>query len=110
MKLLIAVLVLVSVALPAKPAHAQQCPVGSFPWVDQWGNQICKRSDSGRTTTIEGSLDKCPTGTYPWVDSWGNHICRSFQGGGQFYDTSKGCPTGTYPWVDDWGNPVCKRF
>ncbi len=107
MKLLIVLLVLMSLTLPA---HAQQCPVGSHPWVDQWGNRICKRFDSGQTTTIEGSLDKCPTGSYAWVDSWGNRICKSFEGGGQFYDTSKGCPTGTYPWVDDWGNPVCKRF
>src|SRR5215475_1209328 len=86
------------------------CPVGSYPWVDQWGTQICKRFDSGSTSTIEGTLDRCPVGSYPWVDSWGNRICRSFGGGGDAYDTSRGCPTGFYPWVDAWGNRTCKAF
>lgn len=97
-------------AFAAAFAAIAACPVGSYPWIDQWGNQICKRFDSGQTTTIQGSTQNCPTGTHPWVDEWGNAICKSFQGNQQYYDTSKGCPAGTYPWVDDWGNRVCKRF
>jgi hypothetical protein len=91
-------------------ALAQNCPIGSHPWIDSWGNQICKSFDSGRATTIEGSLENCPIGTHPWVDSWGNRICKSFQGGQEFHDTSRGCPIGTYPFIDNWGNQACNRF
>jgi hypothetical protein len=87
-----------------------ECPIGSYPWVDNWGNQICRTFGSGQTTTIQGSLDNCPVGTHPWIDDWGNKICRSFSGNRQYYDTSGGCPIGTYEWTDNWGNPVCKRF
>jgi hypothetical protein len=86
------------------------CPMGSYPWVDNWGTQICKRYDGGSTSTIQGSLNNCPMGTYPSVDSWGNRICQSFGGGNQYYDTSRGCPMSTHPWVDSWGNSICKRF
>lgn len=86
------------------------CPIGSYEWVDNWGNEICRRFGSGSTATIQGSLDNCPTGTHPWVDNWGNRICKSFGGGAQFYDTSSGCPVGFFEWTDTWGNPVCKRF
>jgi hypothetical protein len=94
----------------AADANAQQCPIGSFPGVDNWGNQICKSFDSGQTTTIQGNLQNCPTGTHPWVDNWGNQICQSFNGGTQYYDTSGGCPIGSHPWVDNWGNQVCRQF
>jgi hypothetical protein len=89
---------------------AQQCPTGSYLWVDNWGNRICKGFDTGGTTTTEGSLKNCPTGTYSWVDEWGNRVCKAFQSGQNFYDTSKGCPVGTYQWVANWGNKVCKKF
>jgi hypothetical protein len=101
--------VLVYAALPSQ-LSAQDCPIGSHPWVDNWGNRICKSFQGGRTTEIEGTLEKCPVGTYSWVDNWGNRICKSFQGGQEFHDTSKGCPIGTHPWVDKWGNAVCKKF
>ncbi len=107
MKVLLTFLLLATVA---SSAFGQECPVGSYPWVDAWGNRICKSFDTGRTTTIEGDLKNCPTGTYPWSDEWGNRICKSFEGGQKFYDTSKGWPVGTYPWVDGWGNRVCKKF
>jgi hypothetical protein len=98
-------------ALWPSTALAIDCPVGSHPWVDSWGNQICKRFDDGSTSRAQGSLDNCPIGTHPWVDSWGNRICQSYQQPEQqFYDTSKGCPVGTFPSVDNWGNSVCKRF
>lgn len=86
------------------------CPVGSHSWVDQWGNQICRRMDTGQTTTIQGSPSDCPTGTHPWLDKWGNSICKGFNDGQQYHDTSKGCPTGSHSWVDDWGNRICKFF
>ena len=86
------------------------CPVGTFEWVDSWGNRICKSFDTGQTRSIQGSTENCPTGTYRWVDNWGNTICKSFEGNQQFYDTSKGCPVGTYQWVDNWGNNVCQKF
>jgi hypothetical protein len=91
-------------------ANAQQCPIGSYPWVDSWGNEICKGFGTGQTTTIQGDLENCPVGTHPWVDNWGNQVCQSFNGGTQYYDTSQGCPVGTYQWVDNWGNQVCRRF
>lgn len=104
------ILLFVTLAFLPLQVYSQRCPIGSYPWVDQWGNRICKSFDTGRTTTIEGNLNKCPTGTAPWIDEWGNRICRSLVGNQRFYDTSKGCPIGTYPWVDNWGNRVCKRF
>jgi hypothetical protein len=61
-------------------ASAHACPIGSFPSLDNWGNQICKTLDTGQTTTIQGSVDNCPIGTHPWVDNWGNKICQSRNG------------------------------
>jgi hypothetical protein len=101
---------MVALVLMPLGAVAQQCPTGSHPWVDQWGNRICKSFDSGGTTTIQGSLKNCPTGTHPWTDEWGNRICKSFEGNKQYYDTSKGCPVGFHPWVDNWGNRVCRKL
>jgi hypothetical protein len=107
MRKTIAALLLVSGSIV--PSYAD-CPFGSHPWVDNWGNQTCRMFGSGQTTTIQGSLDNCPTGTHPWTDNWGNRICKSFSGNSQYYDTSGGCPFGTHPWVDNWGNQACKRF
>jgi hypothetical protein len=98
------------VVLGPSAASAINCPMGSHPWVDSWGNQICKRFDDGSASRVQGSLDSCPMGTHPWVDSWGNRTCKSFNSPQQLYDTSKGCPMGTYPGVDNWGNQACKRF
>ncbi|MBN8555424.1 MAG: hypothetical protein J0L93_08270 [Deltaproteobacteria bacterium] len=86
------------------------CPVGSYQWIDEWGNSTCKSFENGNTTTIQGNADGCPTGSYPWVDNWGNSICKSFNGNQEYYDTSKGCPAGTYTWPDKWGNSTCKKF
>jgi len=86
------------------------CPTGSYPWVDNWGNQICKAFGTDETRSIQGSTTNCPTGSFPWVDGLGNQICKVFQGGQQYYDTSKSCPIGTHPWVDSWGNSICRRF
>ena len=104
-----AAIALLVVTVNAAPALAG-CPTGTYEWVDDWGNRICKSFDTGDTRTIEGSTKNCPTGTYRWIDSWGNPICKAYQGDAQYYDTSKGCPTGTYQWVDEWGHKVCKRF
>ena len=103
MKMLIALLL----TLQASTAFA--CPIGSFPSVNSWGNQICKTFGEGSTSTIQGGLANCPVGSHPGVDSWGNQVCQSF-GGGSYYDTSRGCPTGSYPSVDSWGNQTCKFF
>ncbi len=97
------------IAVVSTPGHAA-CPIGSFPWVDAWGNSICKNFETGQTPTIQGSPSRCPVGTHPWVDQWGNQICKAPGGNQQYFDTSKGCPVGTYPWVDNWGNKVCKFF
>ena len=97
-------------AMQSVPTFAMQCPIGSYAWVDNWGNQICKRFNGGSTSVIEGSRQNCPTGSHPWVDNWGNSICKSFSGNQQYYDTSRGCPTGSFEWVDNWGNAVCKFF
>lgn len=90
-------------------AHAA-CPVGSYPWANNWGTPVCKSFDTGQNTTTQGSLSQCPAGSHPWVDEWGTSICQSFNQGSRYYDTSKGCPTGTYSWVDNWGNKICKSF
>jgi hypothetical protein len=87
-----------------------QCPVGTYPSVDSWGNRICKSFDGGGTRSIEGNLNNCPVGTHPGIDSWGNRMCQSSDSPQKFNDTSKGCPLGTYPWVDSSGNSVCKSF
>ena len=102
-------LVLLLCLIWTAPALAIDCPIGSHPWVDSWGNQICK-SFSGGTTATQGSLDSCPVGSHPGVDNWGNRVCQSFTSNQRFYDTSGGCPTGTYQWVDSWGNRICKPF
>lgn len=86
------------------------CPTGTAPWVDKWGNNICRDLVSGQTKSIMGSLENCPVGTHPWADSWGNRICKSFGGNKAYYDTSQGCPIGMHPWTDKWGNPICKKF
>jgi len=57
------------------------CPIGSFPWMDSWGNPICKSFSTGATQTITpapGSVGGCPVGSHPWVDAWGNPVCQSF--------------------------------
>jgi hypothetical protein len=96
-------------------ALAQQCPTGSYPWVDSWGNNICRRHSDGSTATTQVPRNQtCPTGSYSWVDNWGNQICRSHSSRDgrrtDYYYTSKGCPVGTHQTVDAYGNPVCKRF
>jgi hypothetical protein len=93
----------------AREANAA-CPIGSYPWVDNWGTQVCKSFSSGQNTVTQGSLSHCPAGSHPWVDEWGTSVCQSFNEGKRYYDTSKGCPTGTYSWVDNWGNKICKAF
>ena len=105
----LALLLSVLGALSPAPASAA-CPVGSYEWVDNWGNRICKRFDTGQPATVEGTLSQCPVGTHPWVDSWGNRVCQSFNDRQRYYDTSRGCPVGSYEWVDKWGNKVCKFF
>lgn len=85
------------------------CPIGSFPSVDSWGNQICK-TFGGSTSSIQGGLDNCPVGSYPFVDNLGNRVCQTFNSGTRYYDTTAGCPIGSHPWVDNWGNQVCKSF
>ena len=91
-------------------ASAMDCPIGSYPWVDNWGNQTCQRPGGGTALTHTPPGAQCPTGSYPWTDSWGNQVCKSFGAGPTYYDTSRGCPTGFAPWVDNWGNPICRRM
>jgi hypothetical protein len=91
----------------------QQCPVGSYPWTDNWGNQICRRfSDQSTASVATPNGQACPTGSYQWTDSWGTPICRSYSTPGQqgtdYYDTSRGCPIGFHAWRDEWGNPICQ--
>lgn len=86
----------------------QACPIGSYEWVDSWGNSVCKRLDDDSTATVKNPSGPsgCPIGRYLWVDSWGNRVCRGDDG--DAYDTSRGCPIGSYPWVDSWGNRTCR--
>jgi hypothetical protein len=100
----------------AEPSQAQtQCPIGTYAWVDSWGNQTCRRfSDGSDAVTRTPPNASCPNGSYPWTDSWGNRICRSYQQPNRpqtdYYDTSRGCPIGMYEWRDNWGNRVCRRY
>ena len=106
---------LVGATAGVEPVQArQQCPMGSSPWVDKWGNNICRRHSDQSTSRVEVPRGQtCPTGSYQWTDTWGNKVCRSHATSGErprdTYDTSKGCPIGSAPWTDKWGNPVCKR-
>jgi hypothetical protein len=86
------------------------CPPGTFPFIDTFGNNICKSFDGGATRSIEGNTRNCPPGTLPAMDRYGNNVCQSIQNGQRFYDTSRGCPAGTIPWVDTYGNDVCRRM
>jgi len=106
MRVMIAALLLVLLPINA----FANCPIGSFPSFDRWGNQICQRFDGGPPAAIQGTLDNCPIGTHPWADQWGNRTCKSLDSPQQHYDTSRGCPIGTYQWADQWGNQACKRF
>ena len=64
------ILAMAIILVATSSAFAIQCPVGSFPWQDNWGNKICKRFGNGGTANIQGSLAKCPTGTFRWADKW----------------------------------------
>jgi hypothetical protein len=115
MKTAAALILSALVAASALPAYAQSCPTGSYPSIDSFGNQICKRFGDGSTASAKVPRGQtCPTGAYPTVDNYGNQICRSFDSPNKprtdYYDTSKGCPTGTHQSVDSYGNQVCKRF
>lgn len=105
-RLVISLVLVLSFAAPANAA----CPAGSYPALDNWGNNICKEFGSGRAVTVAPGLSGgCPNGSYPALDSWGNQVCQEFgRGGKTYYDTSKGCPIGTYPTLDNWGNPACR--
>jgi len=110
---LLAVAVLITSVWLLVAESEAACPVGTYPWTDQWGNRTCRSFDSGQDVTISpptATPSGCPVGYYVWTDQWGNRICRSFTGAPPAYDTSKGCPVGTYPWRDTWGNPVCRQF
>lgn len=92
------------------PIAFANCPAGTFPNIDNWGNEVCV-SSSGGNRTIRGNAPGCPGGTVPEFDSWGNATCVSIdQPSRRYYDTSKGCPGGTIPDFDDYGNQVCKPF
>lgn len=109
--LFVVALVFTALALTA-PAFAD-CPIGTHPWLDSRGNEICKEfGANGRTVPIEpGPGGACPNGTRPWTDDWGNRICKELGTGGRsFHDTARGCPNGTRPWTDIWGDLICKRF
>jgi hypothetical protein len=44
-------LIVATIAAAGVAINAHACPIGSFPSVDNWGNQICKGLDTGQTTT-----------------------------------------------------------
>jgi hypothetical protein len=52
------------------------CPVGTQPWTDMWGNRTC-RSLSGGGQYYDTSQG-CPIGTVRWTDMWGNPVCKRF--------------------------------
>ena len=89
-------------------AFGQQCPPGSYPFVNNEAKQSCKALDSGRTTTSEPSSKVCPTGTVAVVDNQGKQVCRKTNVQPS-NDPSKPCPVGTYPTFDKSGKPVCRR-
>ena len=96
-------------------ASAQQCPMGSYRSIDNWGNSVCKRmSDQSTESAERPRYQACPMGSYQTVDNYGNQICRTFEASNQprtdYYDTSRGCPVGFYQGVDNYGRPACKRF
>jgi hypothetical protein len=65
MKLLIVLLVLVSLALPA---HAQQCPVGSYPWSINGATGSASALILGRRRPSKGiSTNAQPEATLGWT-------------------------------------------
>ena len=44
----------VSVTVGSAPAEAQQCAPGSYPSVDSFGNQVCKRFSDQSTSAAQG--------------------------------------------------------
>lgn len=102
-------LVVLCVAFPSAAWAA--CPLGTFPSLDNFGNQICKRFDTGATDSVRVPAGQCPNGSHKAVDEYGNHICESYTGDRQrYYDTSKGCPNGFIPFPDEFGRMGCKRL
>lgn len=93
---------------------AINCPIGSFPSIDQWGNQVCRPIGGGAPNAAQGTLDNCPIGSFPSIDTYGNRVCKTFsspqQPSREYYDTSQGCPIGTFTSIDNFGNSVCKGF
>jgi hypothetical protein len=83
-------------------AALANCPAGSLPSIDDWGNQSCEWIDDGSMLATSGNLSRCPNGSFPWVDSWGHQICQAFTT--RFYDKANTCPVVT----DNWGNRVCQ--
>ena len=110
MRLPLLIVAVLAIALSPGASFAQAgCPSGTYPMIDQWGQNVCKRMDAGTTSPPAGSFE-CPPGTAPTVDSWGNRACRALgRGGSGVYDPSRGCPAGFYEWVDRWGNATCRR-
>jgi hypothetical protein len=72
-KFILGAILAVGIAVDANAAR----PIGSFPSVDTWGNQICTFG-SGRAATIQGSIQNCSIGPHPLVDNWGIRVCQSF--------------------------------
>lgn len=110
MKSTIALLVLAFSFVGAGQASAQVCPVGTYQWVDAWGNQTCRDMQSQQDVrTNAAPRSACPIGSVPSVDQWGNRTCNGSgsTAGTTYYDTSHGCPVGFHQWVDAWGNPTC---
>ena len=57
----------------AQSAAYAQCPIGSFPKTNSFGEQVCQ-SAAGQTPTT-GNIVSCPPGTETGVDSYGNRTC-----------------------------------
>ena len=107
---LLSILTLVGVQ---SAAAQMQCPVGTYQWVDGWGNNTCRSFQSQRDVVTQANpATGMPNGAMPTVDAWGNQTSTGSgsTSGTTYYNTSRGCPTGTFPWTDSWGNPTCKHF
>lgn len=53
----------------ARESHAA-CPIGSYPWVDNWGTSVCKSFGGGAEYGHAGKFERLPR----WLSSVGGQM------------------------------------
>lgn len=82
------------------------CGWGQLPYIDEYGNSICRDVQTGQVRAIDGDTSRCPTGTLSRLTPQGP-ACVSADGSARYFDDRGPCPIGTYPGIDYKGNRAC---